>query len=165
MADLYGGLGVVFALAIGAMKRLPLLAIPLILIYTLAAGCYRHSPSEPDERDSLSLSSMTPSSGARLTPGVPVTFTAVVNFDLRSSGILSSDGGTIVMDIEDQRGNDLDTEVRKRVESGRGSASLSDRILVPASGVSQIKVIVTLIPDAVFASEESLVAGTYPVGR
>ena len=34
-----------------------------------------------------------------------------------------------------------------------------------ASGVSQIRVIVTLIPDAVFASEESLVAGTYPVGR
>jgi hypothetical protein len=147
------------------MKRLPLFAIPFILIYTLAAGCYRHSPSEPDQRDSISLSSVTPPNGARLTPGVPATFTAVVNYDLRSSSLLAGDRGTITMDIEDQRGHDLDTEVRKTVEHGQGSASLSDHIVVPASGVSQIKVIVTLIPDAVFGSQESLVAATYPVGR
>src|SRR5258708_31306462 len=128
------------------MNLFPLPASPLILFPPWAAGCCRPPPPDPDEGASPSLSSVTPARGARLTPGVPVTFTAVVNFDLRSSGILSSDGGTIVMDIEDQRGNDLDTEVRKRVESGRGSASLSDRILVPASVVSQLSVIVTPTP-------------------
>lgn len=147
------------------MKRLQRLAVPFILILALAAGCYRHSPSEPDERDSISLSSIAPPGGARLTPGVPATFTAVVNYDLRSSSVLAGDRGTIIMEIEDQRGHDLDTAVRKTVENGRGTASLSDRIVVPASGVSQIRVVVTLIPDAVFASQESLVAATYPVSR
>lgn len=147
------------------MKRLQHLAVPFILILALAAGCYRHSPSEPDQRDSISLSSITPPGGARLTPGVPATFTAVVNYDLRSSSVLAGDRGTITMDIEDQRGNDLDTEVSKTVEHGQGSASLSDHLLVPASGVSQIRVVLTLTPDAVFGTQESLVAATYPVSR
>jgi hypothetical protein len=147
------------------MKRLHHLVIPFILVFALAAGCYGHSPSESDQRDSISLSSVTPNSGARLTPGVPATFTAVVNYDLRSSSVLAGDRGTITMDIEDQRGNDLDTAVRKTIEHGQGSASLSDHLVVPASGVSQIRVVLTLTPDAVFGSQESLVAATYPVSR
>ena len=147
------------------MKRLQRLAIPAFLILALAAGCYRHSPSEPDQRDSISLSSITPPNGARLTPGVPATFTAAVNYDLRSSSVLAGDRGTISMEIEDQRGNDLDTAVRKTVEHGQGSVSLSDHLVVPASGVSQIRVVLTHTPDAVFASQESLIAATYPVSR
>jgi hypothetical protein len=146
------------------MKRLPLLVVAFALVAALAAGCYRHSPTEPESRDSISLVSIDPPGGTRLVPGAPVTFTAVIDYDLRSESFLAGDNGTITMDIENQNGRDLDSQVSKRVAHGRGSTSLSDRLEVPGAGVSQIKVVLTLIPDAVNAPEVVSVAATYPVG-
>jgi hypothetical protein len=145
------------------MKRLQLLVVAFALVAGLAAGCDRHSPSEPDSRDSISLASIDPPSGTRLGPGASVTFTAAVDYELRSQSLLAGDNGTITMAIEDQDGRDLDSEVSKRVVHGRGSASLSDRLDVPATGVSQIRVVLTLIPEAVSAPTVVSVAATYPV--
>jgi hypothetical protein len=149
------------------MKRLQLFAVALTLVALVAglvAGCYRHSPSEPESRDSISLASIAPPGGTRLSPGTPVTFTAAVDYELRSESFLAGDNGTITMDIENQNGRDLDTQVSKRVAHGQGSTSLSDRIDVPAAGVGQIRVVLTLIPEAVGAPTVVTVAATYPVG-
>ena len=145
------------------MKRLHLFAAALALAAAALGGCEWHSSTEPESRDSISVSSMSPPNGSRLAPGSTVTFTAVVDYQLRSDSLLSDDQGTISMDIEDQNDRDLDVQVRKRIGHGQGSTSLSDRILVPASGVSQVKVVVTLIPDAFNAPTVVSVAGTYPV--
>jgi len=147
------------------MKRQLLLAIAFASFAALAAGCGYHSPSEPDSRDSISLVSVDPANGTRLAPGAAATFTAAVDYQLRSESLLGGDKGTIALAVEDQDGRDLDAEVRKTVAHGRGSTSLSDRIEVPATGVSQIKVMVTLIPDAAGAPRLIATAATYPVRR
>jgi hypothetical protein len=150
------------------MKRLqPLTAVALAtaLAAVLAAGCDRRSPSEPGSQDSLSLASIAPPSGARLTPGAPVNFIAVADYQLRSESFLAGDKGTITMAIEDQDGRDLDAEVSKTVAHGQGTASLSDRVDVPATGVTQIKVVLTLIPDAFGAPRLITAAAAYPVHR
>jgi hypothetical protein len=150
---------------IAAMKRTQLLAAVILLAAALAAGCDRRSPSEPDSRDSLSLSSIDPPSGTKLAPGATVTFTAVVDYQLRSASVLGGDRGTLILNVENQDGRDLDTEVRKTIGHGQGSTSLSDRITVPAAGVRQIKLLVTLIPDAAGAPTLISEAATYPVSR
>jgi hypothetical protein len=151
-----------------SMKRLPartcVLAVSALLAAALAASCHWDSPSEPDSRDSLTVSSVDPPGGTRLTPGAAVTFTVQVDFDLRSGSVLSGDDGTLILTVEDQDGRRLDTEVRKRVSHGRGSTSLSDRLTVPATGVSQARVVVRLVPDAIDASTLISTAATYPVG-
>jgi hypothetical protein len=150
---------------ITGMKRTQLLAAVILLAAALAAGCDRRSPSEPDSRDSLSLASIDPPSGAKLAPGATVTFTAVVDYQLRSASLLGGDRGTLILNVENQDGRDLDTEVRKTIGHGQGSTSLSDRITVPAAGVRQIKLLVTLIPDAAGAPTLISEAATYPVSR
>ncbi|HVT15955.1 MAG TPA: hypothetical protein VHQ90_07200 [Thermoanaerobaculia bacterium] len=150
------------------MKRRQLLIVALVValgVASLAAGCNWRSSSEPETRDSLSLSSIDPPGGTRLAPGGPVTFTAFVDYQLFSQNVLSGDRGTITMDIEDQDGRDLDVEVRKTVNHGRGSTSLSDRVTVPATGVSQVKVTLSLIPDALNAPAVVSVVASYPVGN
>ena len=149
------------------MKRLPVLAAVFFvpaLVAVLAAACYRDSPSEPGSRDSLTVSSIDPPGGTRLTPGGAVTFTVQVDYELRSGGVLLGDDGTLVLAVEDQGGRDLDTEVRKRVSHGRGSTSLSDRLVVPSAGVSQVRVVVRLVPDALDAPTLISTAATYPAG-
>jgi hypothetical protein len=147
------------------MKRLPVLALALLLATALATACHWDSPSEPDNRDRLTVTSTDPSSGTRLTAGSAVTFTVQVDFDLRSGSVLSGDDGTLVLTVEDQDGRRLDTEVRKRVRHGRSSTSLSDRLVVPSSGVTEVRVAVRLVPDAVDAETLVSTAATYPVSR
>jgi hypothetical protein len=150
------------------MKRLPVRTVILVfaaLVAVLAAACYHDSPSEPGSRDSLTVSNVDPPSGTRLTPGTAVTFTVQVDFELRSGSVLSGDDGTLVLTVEDQDGRRLDTEVRKRISHGRGSTSLSDRLTVPSTGVTQARVVVRLVPDAIDASTLISTAATYPVGH
>jgi hypothetical protein len=146
------------------MKRLPVSTFVFALVVVLAAACYRDSPSEPGSRDSLTVSNVDPSGGTRLTAGAAVTFTVQVDYDLRNGSFLSGDDGTLVLAVEDQHDRDLDTEVRKRVSHGRGSTSLSDRLVVPSAGVTEVRVVVRLIPDAIDASTLIATAATYPVG-
>jgi len=146
-------------------RHLQLFALALALVAASTAGCWRHSSTEPDERDSIVVTSASPPNGTRLAPGSAVTFTATVNYQLRSDSFLADDRGTLVMDIDDQNGRDLDTEVIKTVGHGQGSTSLADRLVVPSSGVSQVHVVVALIPDGLNSPTVTSVAGTYPVGR
>jgi hypothetical protein len=141
-----------------------LLALALLaLLAALAAGCHWDSPSEPDTRDSLTVVSVAPPGGTRLATGGAETFTVQVDYELRSGSALSGDDGTLDLRIEDQDGRALDTAVRKRVSHGRGSTSLSDRVAVPR-GVSEVRLVVRLIPDALDASTLISTAATYPVG-
>ena len=146
-------------------KHLQLLSLALALAAASTTGCWWHSSTEPDERDSVVVTSASPASGTRLAPGSAVTFTANVNYLLRSDSAFGDNRGTLVMDIDDQNGRDIDTEVVKTVEHGQGSTSLADRLVVPSSGVSQVQVIVELIPDGFNSPTVTSAAGTYPVGR
>jgi hypothetical protein len=147
------------------MKRFEALTVALCCTALLATACDRHSPSEPESRDSLALTSVDPPSGTQLAPGAAVTFTAAVDYRLRSDSLFGGDRGTLVLSVVDQDGRDVDTEVRKRIASGSGSTSLSDRLVVPTRGVSRIRVQVALVPDAAGAPTLISEAATYPVGR
>ena len=146
-------------------KHLHFFSLALALVAASTTGCWWHSSTEPDERDSIVATSASPPSGTRLAPGSAVTFTANVNYQLRSNCVLADDRGTLIMDIDDQNGRDLDIEVVKTVGHGQGSTSLADRLVVPSSGVSQVQVVVGLIPDGLNSPTVTSVAGTYPVGR
>ena len=146
-------------------KHLQLFTLALALVAASAAGCWWHSSTEPDERDSIVVTSASPPSGTRLAPGSAVTFTANVNYQLRSNSVLADDRGTLIMDIDDQNSRDLDTEVVKTVGHGQGSTSLADRLVVPSSGVSQVQVVVELTPDGFNSPTVTSVAATYPVRR
>jgi hypothetical protein len=143
------------------MNRLLLPAIACVLIVAFAAGCGgSHSPTEPGGVDTIAITSITPASGTRLAPGSNVTFSGTVRYELASAGT-----GIIVLVIEDQASRVLTTGAQPSavVSRGQGTVSLSDSIVVPATGVSQVVVFFPLSP-AGSTSTNIVATATYPVG-
>ena len=146
------------------MNRSPLLALGLCIAFVAGCGGGR-SPSEPVGPDRVSLSSISPATGTRLAPGV-VTFSATLDYELHSES-----SGAILLVVQDQDGHLLTVgpQARAAVNRGRGTASVSDHVTVPAAGVSQVRVFFSLVPPDVSATQflpASPVqpSATYPVG-
>ncbi|HZF11812.1 MAG TPA: hypothetical protein VFE33_23745 [Thermoanaerobaculia bacterium] len=148
------------------MNRLPCLAIVLLTVLVTACGGGHHSPSEPAGPDSVSAVSLSPTNGSRLVPGNVVTFSATVNYELQSES-----SGSILLVVQDQDYHLLTVgpQAKASVNRGRGSATLSDHVTVPAAGVSQVRIYFALVPPDVSAvqylsSAQAQPAATYPVG-
>ncbi|HTQ80171.1 MAG TPA: hypothetical protein VMM92_09250 [Thermoanaerobaculia bacterium] len=143
------------------MNRFATLVLALTLVTSALAGCSGsgHSPSESSS-DAISITGISPTAGGKLAPGSTVTFTANVSYQLSSAAT-----GTIVLSLEDQLSNPLQTGTQPSVtvNQGQGTTSLTDHLTIPASGVTQIQVFVSLTPaGAAFTNTVALV--TYPVG-
>jgi hypothetical protein len=154
------------------MNRSQLLAGAVALVIALSFGCTRgaHSPTDPSGPDFLSLSSITPPTGTKLSPGSSVTFTVKVDYQETCKDNLNVlSGGTITMVIQDQVDtNLLSPGVSKAVDNGRGSATLSAHISVPTAGVNQVKVLLRLDPEAIgciLQFRSYSVSASYPVGH
>ncbi len=153
------------------MKRLQLLSVTVALV-TTSAGCSGgHSPTAPAGPDFISIASIAPPNGTSLARSSSVTITAMVNFQescMPDAFAAEGEAGTISMTIKDQSGNLLSTEVKRTVRSGPGSATLSGQLNVPATGVSNVNVEFTLIPEALGCTLQQLffpsTAASYPVG-
>jgi hypothetical protein len=152
------------------MHRLPLRA--LVLILACAAGCGGgggHSPVEPVQpiaSDSVSLQSITPAAGTHLTTGTVVTFSANVAYELQSES-----SGVILLVVQDQNSNLLTVgpQARVAVSQGRGTATVSDHVTLPATGVSQVRIYFALVRSDVSAVQFLSLSSvqpwaTYPAG-
>lgn len=142
--------------------RRPLLLVTFLSLVTFLAGCSGgRSPSEPSaDTDSISITSLSPAAGIKLTPGSTVTFAATVAYSLGSAAT-----GTITLVIEDQNFKVLTIGPQKivAITRGRGSVSLSDQITVPTTGVIQVEVFLPLSPQG--ATMTKIVdKAIYPVG-
>ncbi|HVT18843.1 MAG TPA: hypothetical protein VHQ90_21990 [Thermoanaerobaculia bacterium] len=145
------------------MSRKSLFAAAILaLVAAFAGGCGGgSSPSAPSSsQDSISIVTITPASGTKLAPGSAVVFTATVNYQLASAGSAS-----IFEVISDQNSHLLTTGAQSNttISRGQGSATLSDHITVPATGVVQVFVDFPLTPAG--ANTSSAVAtAAYTVG-
>ena len=151
------------------MHRLPLRALALILV--CVAGCGGgggRSPVEPVPvaPDSVSLLSITPVAGSHLAPGSVVTFSATVAYELQNES-----SGAILLVVQDQAGHllTIGPQARAAVLRGRGTATVSDHVTLPAAGVSQVRIYFALVPPDVSATQFLPLSpvqpwATYPVG-
>jgi hypothetical protein len=133
-----------------------------ILLAALLAGCSGggHSPSEPSSPDTIAITSITPAAGTKLTPGSTVTFSANISY-----GLVSKSTGTVVLALEDQLSNPFPTsdQPTATVNQGTGSTTLASTFTIPATGITQMQVFVSLTPTG--ATLTSTVASVaYPVG-
>ncbi len=125
------------------MSRLPFLALVLLTVF--AGACDGHSPSESVGPDRVSVVSLQPANGSSLVPGSVVTFNARLDYELQSER-----SGAILLVVQDQNGALLTVgpQARAAITRGRGSATLSDQVKVPATGVSQVRVFFAIVsPD------------------
>jgi hypothetical protein len=143
----------------------PILGFALVTV--LAVAC-QHSPSEPDQPDGITSASFVPASGTKLTPGAPVTFTATIGYHLScSDSYTPNGGGSITLNISDQRGNELGPDVTRSVGQGPDTVTLSERINVPTAGASKIDALVIASPSALSCTLRFVsysVSASYPVG-
>ena len=128
------------------MNRLPFLAVVLLTI--LAGACGGHSPSEPVRPDRVSVVSLQPANGSSLVPGSVVTFNARLDYELQSES-----SGAILLVVQDQNSALLTVgpQARAAITRGRGSATVSDQVRIPATGVSQVRVFFAIVPPDVSA--------------
>jgi len=130
------------------MNRLPFLALVLLTVF--AGACGGHSPSEPVGPDRVSVVSLQPANGSSLVPGSVVTFNVRLDYELRSES-----SGAILLVVEDQNSALLTVgpQARAATTRGRDSATLSDQVKVPATGVSQVRVFFAMVPPDVSATQ------------
>jgi hypothetical protein len=103
-----------------------------------------------------------PLAGTPLQASETVTFTATLAYTLATA-----DSGQIVIVIQDQNDRKLQQLGRAQpaavVSKGTGTLTLADTIMIPASGVSSVRVIFPLVPAGATRTEV-LVSVSYPVG-
>jgi len=111
--------------------------------------------------DAVSLGSLAPAAGTPLQATQTVMFTATLNYTLASA-----ESGQIVIVIQDQSSRSLQPRGRPQpaavVTKGTGTATLADSIVVPASGVSSVRVFFPLIPSGA-SRTDVVVSVSYPV--
>ena len=141
------------------MNRSLPLALALLLSAPWALGCRGSSSSEPGAPNLISISDISPADGATLSAGGSVTFAATLDYALNSSG-----AAAITLIVQDQNGRVLnpDNEVTTIVSQGIGSVRLTGQAVVPAMGVSLVRVIFALQPTAPVSTQVTAFA-TYPV--
>jgi hypothetical protein len=103
----------------------------VLLLFALAvvASCGGSTPTAP-QGDWLELKSISPAGGTALTAGDRVTFTATFECT-----VVSSDGGTAVLVLNDQGYRNLNpTQPSTTLPKGKTTVTLSDTITVPVSG-------------------------------
>jgi len=128
------------------MNRLPFLAVVLLTVF--AGACGGHSPTESVRPDRVSVVSLQPANGSALAPGSVVTFNARLDYELQSES-----SGAILLVVQDQNSALLTVgpQARAAITRGRGSATVSDQVRIPATGVSQVRVFFAIVPPDVSA--------------
>jgi hypothetical protein len=140
------------------------------LVMLFLAACGSGSPTAPTATpaptpvpamDAVSVGSLAPAAGTPLQASQTVMFTATLNYTLGSA-----ESGQVVIVIQDQSGRSLQPPGRPQpaavIAKGTGTATLADSIVVPASGVSSVRVFFPLIPSGA-SRTDVVVSVNYPV--
>ena len=150
------------------MGRVGLACAPALLVLLLGAcggspagPTATPAPTPPPATDAVSVGSIVPPAGTPLQASETVTFTATLNYTLASA-----ESGQIVIAIQDQSDRNLQQLGRPQpaalVSRGTGTATLADSIVVPASGVTSVRVFFPLIPMGATRTDV-VVSVSYPV--
>jgi len=137
------------------------------------AACGGGSPSGPSPvptptptpavSDAVSLTSIVPAAGTRIAAGERVTLTATVAYTLASAP-----SGRIYLVLQDQLDAGLQdpgnprTQPSVAVTRGSGTTTLTESIVVPATGVTTLKLYFPLFPDGVQGTAIAFI--TFAVG-
>lgn len=128
----------------------------MCLLIAVLLGCNDGPPTGPTALpaptptaagDAISLGSITPSAGSVLRRGQAVTFSATLNYTLTNGG----GPGIVAIVIQDQTNQNLkprgETQPTVAVTQGTGTATLSDSVMIPDSGVSFVEVFFPLYSE------------------
>jgi hypothetical protein len=115
--------------------------------------------------DSISLVSIEPAPGIPIARGTEVTFTAAVSYM-----VASADSARIGIVIQDQEDRGLLTRSASAsgpplgvtISRGRGTVTLTDRVGIPAIGVTAVNVYIPLFPQGAIGTATRVLV-TYPV--
>lgn len=118
------------------MNRLRLVFAATLLSATIiGCGGKGESPTAPQAAESITITTVAPPNGTKLTPRASVTIAATISAQETCDG-----GGTITMTVRDQNGNILSPDIRKTIDDGPHSVTFSATFTVPANGVSRVDV-------------------------
>ena len=118
------------------------LALRVLLLHLLAFGvasCSKSSPTDADlDTDRVRIVSIQPPLGATVLAGSTLAVSATLDYHL-----ISASSGTISIVFEDQSWTTIRPTVpgpEALVTRGSGTVTLSGQIVVPAAGVSTVRV-------------------------
>jgi hypothetical protein len=140
-------------------SRLNVTRASLLFSFFLSAGCGNDSPTGPTS-DFIAVTSIVPAAGTTLNAGARVTFTAVV-----TSTIVSSNGGSVAMVLQDQATRSLmgpgEVQPQATVQKGTTTVTLSSTVSVPESGGTVTAFFPVFITES--SSTRAVAVRTYPV--
>jgi hypothetical protein len=118
-------------------------ALALLLSFSSGCGGDSSSPTEPDQApEQFVIESISPALGTRLTRGTTLDFSVTARYQMRAA---SSEATLLVLD---QDGNILPgasgSEVASVVRGRTGTFILSNRVTLPATGLTSVRVRVSL---------------------
>ncbi len=104
--------------------------------------------------DSMALATITPVQGTVLILDDPISFSATVSYALSSAA-----SGRITLAVQDETGRVLQggTPPSVQVQRGSATATLTDRVNLPARGITRVDVVLTLLPDGAAAATARVV--------
>jgi hypothetical protein len=122
----------------------------LILLCACGGGSPAAPPTTPPPTttppaaDTLSVAAVTPAQGTVLILDDPISFNVTVSYALNSAA-----SGRITLAVQDETGRTLQGGAQPSVAVTRGAAmgSISDRVSLPARGITRVDVILSLVPD------------------
>ena len=116
------------------------------------------------QQDTIAILEVAPAAGVELDPGREVTFDATLDYSL-----LSSSSGAIYFMVQDQDNRRLTKpgpQVHTAVSRGQGSVRLSGHVMIPATGVREVRLFFALVPPGPETHRTQVVATTrYPVAQ
>lgn len=122
----------------------------LVLLGALVSGCSGDddSPTGPSQvTDSITIQEISPVDGTALNRGTDVTFTARIGYSLGSAS-----AGRVILVTQDQTGQTIAPQPNANVPRGSGTVSLSQRVTIPAQGVTRVDVFFPLVPEGASGS-------------
>jgi hypothetical protein len=144
------------------MKRSAGMTRTALLVLLLAvAACGGNAPTTPAVVNVLTLVSISPAAGTKLTAGSSVNVNGTLVYMLATAG-----SALVSLVFEDQNNRVLNptSQPTSVVPGGQGEINLAGQLAVPVSGVTEIQVIYTLTPNTNVPPIPTTATVTYPVG-
>jgi hypothetical protein len=142
-------------------RSAPVASVVLAAAWLTACGDDSPADTVPDPvGDSVVIAAITPATSTILSPGERIDFAAVVSYTLATA-----DSGRLTLTVRDQQDRNLlpsGTPEEFAVVRGTNRFNVAQSLLVPLSGVTEVRVTLSLFPGA-STQTNTIVAVSYQV--